>query len=210
MTTLYRLSAHERLADIAAAHGATTTQICALNPHKPTVQVPGLGAVFADMQAGEEIMVPGVGRGGFSSSPIAIKKWSDPGFDVFDPNAVATWKKMPSQIVAKTPILVNTSVSGGTATVLVRPGQALPGGCWQSSQQNDGSWTIQFTHFATLGDMMYPTGNSFTSPELPQTADFVPGLDPYRGNSKNGLVDCGLIEPGKTMANKVFLYLSVS
>jgi hypothetical protein len=61
---LYRLSAHEKLVDIARAHGTTTNAICAANPHKHAVELPGVGAVFAEMRAGEEIMVPG-GLGAF-------------------------------------------------------------------------------------------------------------------------------------------------
>ena len=59
---LYRLSAHEKLVDIAHAHGTTTNAICAANPHKHAVELPGVGAVFLEMRAGEEIQVPGVGR----------------------------------------------------------------------------------------------------------------------------------------------------
>lgn len=58
---IYRISAHERLVDIAHAHGTTTDVICAANPHKRAVELPGVGAVFEDMRAGEEISVPGVG-----------------------------------------------------------------------------------------------------------------------------------------------------
>lgn len=192
-TTSYRISAHERLVDIAAAHGTTTSVLCAMNPHKQAVEVPGLGAVFTDMIAGEEIHVPGVGRGGFAS-PIKPLPFFNP--DVVDPNAIATWTKQPSKMIAKVPVATNTSVSGGTAFVFVPAGSPMPGGSWQMNQQNDGKWTVSFTHYGVMGAM--------------QDADFIPGLIPFQGDSKKGFVDCGVWEPGKPIGNKELAYFQIS
>lgn len=64
ITTLHRLAAYEKLSDVARAYRVSTAAIVALNPHKEAVNAPGIGAVFVELEEGETIRVPGVGRGG--------------------------------------------------------------------------------------------------------------------------------------------------
>ena len=58
----YRLSAHQKLSDIARLHGVTTEAIVGANPQKETVLVPGVGEVFADLSEGEAIRIPGLSQ----------------------------------------------------------------------------------------------------------------------------------------------------
>jgi hypothetical protein len=68
--TTYRLSAHEKLSDIARLHGVTTEAIVLANPEKETVLVPGVGEVFSDLREGEALSIPDVvGAGDPSNDP---------------------------------------------------------------------------------------------------------------------------------------------
>jgi len=119
---LYRLSAHEKLADIAHAHGTTTNAICAANPHKHAVELPGVGAVFAEMRAGEEIVVPGVGEG--------LRQFSSP-------DVVATVALSPCEPVELRP---RKGVVVSLGELKLQPGLIIDHSFWQAQKLVSGLW----------------------------------------------------------------------
>jgi len=68
---IHTLAEGEKLSDVARRFGTSTADIIALNTHKPSVFLPGVGNVFQDIEENERLYVPVGSQAGVGAVTVA-------------------------------------------------------------------------------------------------------------------------------------------